>query len=259
MNRFVLNRLILSVLVVLQLLGCAPEVAEKVQNEDTIRVLFIGNSHTFTNDVPKLVKRINDAQPGSPAIRVSTVMAGGYRLADHLRDGGATKAIGQAEWDYVVIQPASSEPFADPDGQISSFRSMLESVRPKTIPILYGIWHREAGDELYTSFRTTPAGAARTIRQTNLATIRDTRAQLAPVGDAWVTAQLKHKDIRLYTDGNHASLEGSYLAAAVVLRAILQGPLDTAQIWRPQGLAHNRAVKLLDVANTVTLNAPTLN
>ncbi len=136
---------------------------------------------------------------------------------------------------------------------------MLESVRPKTIPILYGIWHREAGDELYTSFRTTPAGAARTIRETNLATIRDTRAQLAPVGDAWVTAQLKHKDIRLYTDGNHASVEGSYLAAAVVLRAILQGPLDTTQIWRPQGLAHGRAVKLLEVANTVTLGTPSLN
>lgn len=243
-------------LLVFQLLGCSPWVAEKEQDESTIRVLFIGNSHTFTNDVPVLVRRINDAQPDSPAIRVSTVTAPGYRLSDHVKNGAATRTIAQAEWDYVVIQPASSEPFVSPDGQIANFRIMMESVRPKTVPILYGIWHREQGDELYTAFRTTPGGAARTIRETNLATIRDTPARLAPVGDAWVTSQLRHDDVRLYTDGNHASLEGSYLAAAVILRSILQAPLDTSRVWTPLKLRQRTAIDLLEVANTVSLVSP---
>lgn len=71
-----------------------------------------------------------------------------------------------------------------------------------------------------------------------------------------VTAELKHREIPLYTDGNHATLEGSYMAAAVILRAILQKPLSTETVWRPWNLSEVNAKTLLEVANTVTLISP---
>lgn len=175
---------ILSLVLAISLLGCAPKVDEKAPSEGALEVLFIGNSHTFSNDVPVLLTRINDAQPGSPAIKASAVTAGGFKLSDHVQNGGAAQAISRKHWDYVVLQPASTEAFVNPDGQVASFRQLLGAVGPKTTPILYGVWHREAGDRLHQSFGTTPAGAARAIRETNLATVRGTRARLAPVGDA---------------------------------------------------------------------------
>ncbi len=250
---------ILSIVLAICLVGCAPKVEEKEPTVEAIRVLFVGNSHTSRNNVPLLVKRINDAQTGSPAIEASAVMWGGFKLSDHVQNGGAVQAISRKHWDFVVMQPASTEAFVNPDGQVASFRQLVESVGPKTTPILYGVWHREAGDKLHQSFGTTPAGAARAIRETNLATIRGTRSRLAPVGDAWVTAELKHREIPLYTDGNHATLEGSYMAAAVILRAILQKPLTTEKVWRPWNLTEDNAKTLLEVANTVTLVSPEEN
>lgn len=243
----------LTFVLIIFLAGCTPKVEEKAPSEDAIRVLFVGNSHTSRNNVPVLLKRINDAQPGSPAIEASAVMWGGFKLSDHVQNGGAAQAISRKHWDYVVIQPASTEAFVNPDGQIAGFRTLLESVGPKSTPILYGVWHREAGDQLHQSFGTTPGSAARAIRETNFAKVRGTRARLAPVGDAWVTAELKHKEIPLYTDGNHATLEGSYMAAAVILRAILQKPLSTEKVWRPWNLSEDDAKTLLEVANTVNL------
>jgi hypothetical protein len=57
-----------------------------------IRVLFIGNSLTASNDLPAVVARLADAR-SQPRPIVQMVAAGGFSLEDHWNKGDAQRAI----------------------------------------------------------------------------------------------------------------------------------------------------------------------
>ncbi len=255
-----LNRIMTRLLPIffLLLLSCADRdsVAKKERKQDNLQVLFIGNSHTYVHDVPKMVTRLNDSQPGSPGMTIRSVAEPAYTLENHLSNDKAKRTIETGFWNFVVIQPASIEPFRDPDAQVSNFRILADAAATKGVPILYGIWQREEGHDFYSwkGMPATPALAADKIRTTNLATIDGTSARLAAVGDAWVLVQSRHPELKLYTDGNHTTVAGAYLAAAVVLRSILQQPLAGNPPWVPEGLSGEDAQRLLDAANSILMD-----
>lgn len=66
--------------------------------------------------------------------------------------------------------------------------------------------------------------------------MRDVRVQVSPVGDFWMEVLQLHPEIQLYSDANHASPAGAWLAAYVLLgtiggRAVIEnagwkGPID---------------------------------
>ena len=262
MNRRITGRFPIYLLLLI-VLGCANREAlpsregipKKARNDDTLHVLFIGNSHTYTHNVPRMVGRLNDSQVNSPALAIRSVAEPAYTLEDHIKNGKAKQTIETGYWNFVVIQPASMERFSDPEAQIRNFRVFADAAPFKGIPILYGIWHREAGHEFYgrENMPTTPALAAEKIRETNLASIDGTGARLAAAGDAWVLAQSRYPDLKLYTDGNHTTVAGAYLAAAVVLRSILQQPINGNPPWVPEGLSDQDAGRLLEVANAIPM------
>jgi hypothetical protein len=59
---------------------------------DGIRVLFIGNSLTYGNDVPAIVRALA-VQHGGPPLRTTTVAFPNMSLDDHWRDGTARRAL----------------------------------------------------------------------------------------------------------------------------------------------------------------------
>jgi hypothetical protein len=72
-----------------------------------LRVLFIGNSYTYFNDLPGLVASLGrGARPMRP-MRTEMVALPGVSLRDHWLDGAALAAIRRTRWDYVVLQEQS--------------------------------------------------------------------------------------------------------------------------------------------------------
>jgi hypothetical protein len=66
-------------------------------------MLFIGNSLTYSNDLPLMVEKV--AEAAGDSVRVG--MAAGPNLAviDHTVAGSAALArIGEGDWAYVVLQ-----------------------------------------------------------------------------------------------------------------------------------------------------------
>src|SRR5260370_12170383 len=78
-----------------------------------IRVLFIGNSLTYVNDLPRVVERL----AASRGIRLKTALdgVGGADLHQQWDRGSALRAIRQQKWDWVVLQDQSSAPLYEPD------------------------------------------------------------------------------------------------------------------------------------------------
>lgn len=73
----------------------------------TLRILFVGNSLTYVNNLPRMVQAIAEAQPDGPRIETTTFTAPGGRLEERWEDDAAPKALRNGHWDALVLQEAS--------------------------------------------------------------------------------------------------------------------------------------------------------
>jgi len=182
----------------------------------SLRVLFVGNSLTATNDLPAYVAGLADASGRKLEYRMITV--GGYNLEDHWHLGEARRALASRSWDYVVMQQG---PSALPESQVNlqawAIRFADEARSKGTRPALMTVWpesYRQAAlPDVIKSYRRA-AGAA--------------GAELLPAGAAWQEAWRCDRRVGLYGgDGFHPSPTGTYAAALVVYGRLFRAPLRT--------------------------------
>ena len=87
--------------------------APAAQNK-ALRVLFIGNSLTYANELPAMVREIARATDGV-RIDVFDVAKPDFGLGEHWQDGEASRAIAKGRWDVVVLQQG---PSSQPDSRV---------------------------------------------------------------------------------------------------------------------------------------------
>lgn len=193
-----------------------------LEAQDTLRVLFLGNS--YTNNIPNIVQNIADSQGKIMEHDRHTI--GGYTLQEHSVDATGLAKIAQGNWGFVVIQEQSQLP-SFPPSQVSNqvypyAESLVNSIRaanPCTQPIFYMTWGRENGDtnncEFYEPLCTYEGMQERLIQSYNEMAM-DNEALVAPVGEAWRRVRAANPDFSLYNgDGSHPNANGAYLASCV--------------------------------------------
>jgi len=102
----VVSRLFKTAGVLLLLLGSVP--AATGQPVDSLRVLWLGNSYTYSNDLPQLTADL--AAAASKTLINDSNTPGGYTLAGHSTNATTLGLIAQGGWDYVVLQEQSQIP-----------------------------------------------------------------------------------------------------------------------------------------------------
>ncbi|MGH7578951.1 MAG: SGNH/GDSL hydrolase family protein [Gemmatimonadales bacterium] len=181
--------------------------------EPATRVLFVGNSFTFRNDVPALVAELGLCHDPPVRLVVAMVARDGMTLERHWEEGDVARRLNAEGWDIVILQEQSSRPLAEPERMetyVGRFAALAREAG--TDVILFQTWPRvdqpETEEPLAPVYRRIAAAVGATV---------------APVGAAWSRARAKHPGLALYAgDGLHASPAGSRLAAAVILEAILR-------------------------------------
>src|SRR5262245_21667559 len=104
------------------------------------RVLFIGNSLTAANDLPRMLETMSRGA-GGPAITCESVALPNYSLEDHWARGDAQKAIARGGWTTVVLQQG---PSALPESRVllreyvRKFDAVIRRAGAKTA--LYSVW-----------------------------------------------------------------------------------------------------------------------
>ena len=73
----------------------------------TVRVLFVGNSYTYVNNVPHLVEVIASGLSG-PCVESTMIASGGATLRDHWNSDSVARRIRADRWTAVVLQDQSS-------------------------------------------------------------------------------------------------------------------------------------------------------
>jgi hypothetical protein len=170
-----------------------------------LRVLFIGNSLTFANNLPAMVTALGHQQ--GVTIHCETVAFPDYSLDDHLQRGDAARVIARGGWSFVVLQQGPSA-LAESRVQLrASARTLDQAVRragAKTA--LYMVWPAAMRPDDFDRVSESYAIAA-----------ADVQGLLLPVGEAWRAATRRDPTLALYgSDGFHPTPLGTYLAALVV-------------------------------------------
>jgi hypothetical protein len=175
-----------------------------------MRVLFVGNSHTYFNDMPALFARMCRELTGETP-EVTMLAYSGRSLAWHREEYFALRfALLRGGFDYCVIQQ-QAHPFPGEAATEAGLRAILPLCeRGGARPVLFMTWAEKARPE-------NAAPMARCYRRL----AEESGALLAPVGELF--EGFRGTDVELYwRDGEHASPYGSYLTAAT-LAALLCG------------------------------------
>ena len=183
-----------------------------VAQEPAKRVLFVGNSFTFGNDVPRLVAELSLSRDPPLRLDVHMVARDGMTLERHWREGDVARRLGAERWDVVVLQEQGSRPLSEPARMETYARRLAALARAAGAEvILFQTWARLDQPET----EEPRAAAYRRIANAIEATV-------APVGVAWSRTRRQHPSLRLHAeDGIHANPVGARLAASVILDTIL--------------------------------------
>ena len=195
------------------LLGCgsAGSTGPPAPDGPAVRVLFVGNSLTYTHALPDLVAGIAAAAGEERRLIHRTVAFPGVSLSDHWDRGDALRAIDEGAWDVVVLQQGSSSLPENRAHLIEWSERFAERIRDAGArPALLMVWPSAARAHAFDAVRESYAMAAEAVDGLFL-----------PAGEAWRAVWRRDPDLALYSvDGFHPSLLGSVVAALVVHRGV---------------------------------------
>ena len=205
--------------------------------QDSLRVLWVGNSFSYCNDLPGMVQKIASTQ--KMKISCTRFLKGGERFSGHLKNKKLLQAIADGGWDYVVLQEQSTAP-AMPTGQVArevypaarTLDSLVHATSPDARVIFYMTWGHKYGNRKPVAeypLSNGYEGMQERLKTSYLEMAYDNGAWCAPVGMAWRAVRSERPDCILYRpDCYHPAVPGSYLAANVIFTTILQRPYQTA-------------------------------
>ena len=174
-----------------------------------MRILFIGNSHTYYNDMPYLFAEL--ARAAGQDVDVTMLTRGGESLAGQIKNEQTRFNLLYGRYDLAVLQEVTSE--------FPEIKEYFDGVRTLKA------WADQGGARcgLYMNFEspsdTPPLSRMRTAV---LAAGDALGMRVARVGEAFARARIALPGVELYgPDRHHASPEGSYLAALTLLHDLL--------------------------------------
>lgn len=197
----------------LAFVSCAGSPTGALQASGGRRVLFVGNSLTYVNDLPRTLADMARSVNDTPLV-YRTIAKPDFALEDHWFDGIAS-AIGRDDWDLVVMQQG---PSSLPENQefLRVWTVRLDSVArvAGARSALYQVWPAQQFLTSFSAVRDSYRNAAVAVG-----------GVFIPAGEAWRAAWARDPSLPLYgSDGFHPSEIGTYLAALVHFEMIYNRP-----------------------------------
>lgn len=169
-----------------------------------MRTLFIGNSHTYFNDMPKIFADI--CRKNGIDMQVTMLTKGGMGLDYHADNEQTRFNILFGDYDFIILQHV-----AHPMGEFSVMEEATDRImewikQTRSMACFYMTWTEENNEV----FQKEMSARYRKLAEKY-------GCKVSPVGDKWWSHIHEHPDTDLYfEDRRHASVEGSRLVAQTI-------------------------------------------
>lgn len=180
--------------------------------QDKIRVLFVGNSLTYSNNLPEIINHFAKSAK-QKKFSYKMIAYPNFSLEDHWNNGEVQKVLAKEKWDFVIMQQGSS---ASIDGRkllveyAKKFAEKITQAEAKSA--MFMVW-----SSAYRLNDFAEVGVSYKLAA------EETKGFFFPVGFAWLEAWKRSPNLQLYSaDKFHPSPVGSYLAALIIYQQIYQ-------------------------------------
>ncbi|MBI1836652.1 MAG: PKD domain-containing protein [Flavobacteriia bacterium] len=196
-------------------------------SQDSLSVLFIGNSYTYVNDLPGTLSNLTTSL--GDEITYDSQAIGGASFQTHAGLASTYTKIHSQPWDFVVLQGQSQEP-SFPYDQVNTSTipyaiQLADSVYANKFcseVMLYMTWGREVGDPQWDSINTFDKMNGR-LRDAYIRIMDSVQGCMSAGGSAWKYVRDHYPTINLYSsDGSHPSVEGTYLIACTFYASLFR-------------------------------------
>jgi hypothetical protein len=209
------------ILCILLLVNCGCSPTSSCGNDSACsRILFIGNSYTYVNDLPGTFTEL--AKSGGYKVETGMAAQGGWTLSDHVNSSGTLEQIKSQKWNFVVLQEQSQIPASEQVRTALMYpaaRTLVGKIKETGAePVLFITWaHRDGWPE----YRMPYESMQHLINSGYLTLGQELDVRMAPVGYAWFNMWRQNSQLNLWQeDGSHPNKQGTYLAACVFYAVI---------------------------------------
>jgi hypothetical protein len=182
------------------------------EKKDTVRVLLVGNSYIYYNNLAQMIGLITDSLDTKIICKKSTI--GAATLGQHWnseRGLKTKKIIASNKFDIVVIQDNSMWPLEHKDSLLIYGQLFCNYIRANGAkPYLYNTWAREKTPQTQSSINAVYNELAAAENAINV-----------PVGSSFDLARKTIPTMNLFhPDGSHPSAVGTFLIALSFIKKI---------------------------------------
>lgn len=226
-----------------------------------VKILFIGNSSTYFNNMPFMIEGL--AKADNINCQIKTITASNYKLSQFATSGNSynteiMNALSTEKWDYVVLQE-HREPIMQSlektEDALNILKKSIENAGAKTI--LYETQADYMGRNF--TINNTPVYFDNNTLQYYmnknyyyLSGLLD--CSIAPAGLYYTRCMNTYPEINLYNaDMIHPSLEGSYLAACVLYQTIFNKSAFNNQFLPESEYDTDNLIKSLEYETVIKL------
>ncbi len=240
----------ISIFIFFIILNCAKISAQE-------KVLFIGNSLTFFNDMPSMFGEIAKAK--GKDIEIEQHTPGGTGFIHHVDNSAVYNLFASQKWDAVVLQPGSGESAgvtSSAEQTIQRGLRLIDSIRthsPCAKIILYEISNGIApdgnGNGNYDNYFATQTK----IRDTIAKIAEGMQLPFAPAGECFRNYYETNPDLLLHNSYNdiHPSPAGSYMVACAIFNTLYQTELQPLNFY--SDLDIQTAINLQNISDNIVL------
>ena len=187
------------------------------------KILFIGNSYTYFNEMPDIFARI--CKENGKEVKVDSVTCGGYTLEQFVSEEdeyGAKmrKMLSDGAYDYAIMQEQSVRPAGETEIFLDSAAKLVDIVRSYGAnPVFYETWARADGAEELEEFGWSREQMQTLLRQAYEKAAENNGAILVYAGDRVSEAYENGADV-ICEDKSHPTGAGSEIIAAEFYRTL---------------------------------------
>ncbi|MBO7376562.1 MAG: hypothetical protein J6V01_05595 [Clostridia bacterium] len=241
-----------------------PASTETASEDDTLDVLFLGNSLMYYNDMPQIFESV--ARGAGKKVSVTSVTLGSATMSDFASESTEVGAqaiplLKNRKWDYLVIEPSRRiSPYEETvkNAEFESaakLKALADAAGATTV--LYAVWGNNNGTVVeYKAASPTSiseAGSHTMSRAAHTKFMEEISAELsqklggvpvAHAGYAFENFISANRTVNLYhTDERHPSPDGSFLAACVIYATVFgESPDGTSYTMNLSSEAESKAV-----------------
>jgi hypothetical protein len=231
-------------------------IADRFDDRPARTMLFLGNSRMYYNSMPDMVRKIADSANVPQKYQIAMRALPGASLEQLWNDGEVQRLLNAKNWDDVVVQGETRAHLSA--ANLASFMEYGELLIRKaqqggaSVALIVN-WN--FGPERFSNPTPEIMEEHDRVIQRDYHSLADrTGAGLINSGASWQIVSAAEPSIPLFTDGNHPSLQGSYLSALTIF-VCLSGSDDFAVSYAPWRLPSEQAQRIREAMASSPVNS----